>query len=63
MFQDEEQKAQLKCRVINRGDPYFNLHPVKFEEISHDPNISLIHEVITDNEIEQVKKIAKAKVR
>ena len=55
--------ARLKCRLSSRGDPYFALQPVKVEEMHHDPDVVLFHEVISEKEMKIVKEIAGPLVR
>ncbi|KAK4318236.1 hypothetical protein Pmani_001203 [Petrolisthes manimaculis] len=55
------QKAQhslLRCHVGNRGSHYLTLQPVRYEELHHDPDLTIFYDVISDAEIEQLKGIA-----
>ena len=49
------QKAHARCQVRNHGNYY---SWVKEEILSTDPWISLIYDVITDREVEEIKSIA-----
>ncbi len=53
---------RLKCRYINYN-PYIYIAPVKEELIHIDPDIWLFHDVITDSQIETMKKLATPKLK
>jgi len=48
---------RLKCRYINYN-PYIYIAPVKEEQLHIDPDIWLFHDVISNSEIETMKKLA-----
>lgn len=52
-------EARLACYLSDRGDPYFRLHPVKVEENSADPYVYTFYDIISDNEIESIKTLAR----
>jgi prolyl 4-hydroxylase len=43
--------------------PYLYIQPVKMEEAFHKPLIVIYHNVINDDEIETVKKMAQPRVQ
>ncbi len=58
----EEVKAKLKCRYVTNNVPFLKIAPLKLEEAYLDPYIVVYHDVMYDNEIETIKKLAKPKV-
>lgn len=46
----------------NKNLPSQLLKPVKVEMLNLDPDLNLFHDIITDSEIEHVKKLAKPQV-
>ncbi|XP_069936006.1 prolyl 4-hydroxylase subunit alpha-3-like [Cherax quadricarinatus] len=50
--------SELQCRYMSSGSPWLLLAPFKVEQVSLDPYIVLIYEVINPGEIEQVKERA-----
>lgn len=59
--QDLKVVATLKCRY-KTNTPFLRLAPLKYEEMSLSPYIVVYHEVLSDNEIEVIKRLAKPKV-
>ncbi len=59
-----ESEAQLHCSYTssNSKSAFLKLQPVKREQISLNPYIVMFHDVISDQDIETVKEIAKPKV-
>jgi len=53
---------RLKCRYINYN-PYIYIAPVKEEQLHIDPDIWLFHDVISNSEIETMKKLAIPKLK
>ncbi|XP_057374183.1 prolyl 4-hydroxylase subunit alpha-1-like isoform X2 [Daphnia carinata] len=51
--------AQLKCWYDSRRQPYFLLMPIKIEQNSMEPAIYTFHDVLSDDEIETIKELAK----
>ena len=43
-----------KCSLTDVGDPYFFLAPLKKETLSSDPHVYLLHDIVTDAEIEDM---------
>jgi prolyl 4-hydroxylase len=53
--------SKLKCRYINYH-PFLYIAPVKEEIVFDDPKMWLYHDVITDKQIETMKRLAFPKV-
>lgn len=51
--------AQLKCWYDNRGEPYLVLMPIKVEKHSLKPAVYTFYDVLSDQEIEAIKTLAK----
>lgn len=60
---DPKLLAQLKCRYITNNSPYLKIAPFKVEEANLKPYIVIYHDVIYDQEIEEIKQMAKPRVR
>lgn len=54
----ESVKARLKCRYVDFGRPFLKLARLKEEEAFLDPRILLYHDVIHDDEIETLRRMA-----
>ncbi|XP_049868039.1 prolyl 4-hydroxylase subunit alpha-2-like [Pectinophora gossypiella] len=54
--------ASLKCRYVHGPHPFLRLAPVKEEQLYHDPMIKLYRDVITDEEIRHIQRLAKPKL-
>lgn len=54
----QKQIVQLKCRYLS-NTPYTRLVKSKIEEFYLDPYIIVFHDVISDNEVEVMKKVGK----
>jgi hypothetical protein len=52
----------MKCRYNQGGNPYLRISPVKEELIFEKPKILIYHDIISDKEIEIVKRLARPKV-
>lgn len=52
----------LKCRYVDRGIPFLKIAPFKEEEAYLDPRIVIYHNVIHDEEIETIKRMAQPRV-
>ena len=59
---DDKVAARLKCRYTTGRHPFLKIQPVKVEEAALKPYIVVYHEVISDDEIETVKKLAQPRV-
>ncbi|CRK94746.1 CLUMA_CG008246, isoform A [Clunio marinus] len=60
---DDELLSSLFCSYVDNGVPFLKIGPLKIEQISHDPYIVVYHDVMYDNEIEIVKKMAKPRFK
>lgn len=52
----------LKCRYLTETHPFLKLAPLKLEQLYLDPDVALLYDVMTDGEIEVLKKCAKPNV-
>lgn len=59
----EKLLSKLRCSYVNNGVPFLLIAPFKVEEISHDPFIVVFHDVMYDNEIEVIKRMAKPRFK
>ena len=57
-----EVQKNLKCRYVDRGIPFLKIAPFKEEEAYLDPRIVVYHNVIYDEEIETIKRMAQPRV-
>nr|CAH0108398.1 unnamed protein product [Daphnia galeata] len=55
---DPEIEAPLRCRYVTNNVPYFFIQPIKMEEALMNPRIVIYHDVISDEEIDTLKKLA-----
>ncbi|XP_057666145.1 prolyl 4-hydroxylase subunit alpha-1 [Diorhabda carinulata] len=53
--------AQLKCRYVTHNNPFLLIAPFKVEEAHINPNLYIFHDVMSDQEIETVKRLARPK--
>ncbi|XP_015589995.1 prolyl 4-hydroxylase subunit alpha-2 isoform X2 [Cephus cinctus] len=58
-----EVQRNLKCRYVDRGIPFLKIAPFKEEEAYHDPRIVIYHDVIYDDEIEVIKRLAQPRFK
>lgn len=54
--------SKLKCKYVTNNSYFLKIAPLKLEEAYLKPYIVIYHEVIYDEEIEFVKKMAKPRV-
>jgi prolyl 4-hydroxylase len=59
---DPEIEAPLRCRYVTNNVPYFFIQPIKMEEALMNPRIVIYHDVISDEEIDTLKKLAQPRV-
>ena len=59
---DPKIEGQLRCRYTTNNVPFFFIQPVKMEEAFLNPRIVVYYDVISDDEIETVKKMAQPRV-
>lgn len=62
-FQDYKLKHKLKCRYVHKNNPRLLLKPAKEEEVYLNPWIVIYHDVVSDKEIDTIKRIATPLVR
>ncbi|KAM8708482.1 hypothetical protein ACLKA7_015457 [Drosophila subpalustris] len=53
-----QKRTNLCCRYNFTTTPFLRLAPLKMEEINHDPYIVMYHNMISDHEIEQMKRMS-----
>ncbi|KAK7086465.1 hypothetical protein SK128_012590 [Halocaridina rubra] len=53
-------RSTLSCRNYNGRDPWLLLGPFRIEELSHDPHITVIYDVITPEESQSIISTARA---
>ena len=53
---------ELKCRYLDNGKPFLRIAPFKIEEAYLKPMIWIVHDVMTDDEIATIKKLAHPRV-
>ena len=56
-------RSKMTCRYFYGVHPFMKIAPVKEEEVFLEPRLVLYHDVITDNELDVVKKLATPRVR
>jgi len=56
-------EARLRCRYFRNNNPYLLLGPIKEEEAYLNPRLVIYHDVISDREIETVKKLAQPRFK
>ena len=52
----------LYCQLLHQDNPYLKLGPMKYEMLNYDPEISLLHDFISDVEIKKIKTTVKGKL-
>lgn len=55
-------QKELRCRYVDRGIPFLKIAPFKEEEAYLEPRIVIYHDVIYDDEIETIKRMAQPRV-
>lgn len=56
-------QKDLRCRYVDRDIPFLKIAPFKEEEAYLDPRIVIYHDVIHDEEIETIKRMAQPRVK
>ncbi|XP_032454381.1 prolyl 4-hydroxylase subunit alpha-1 isoform X2 [Nasonia vitripennis] len=56
-------QKELRCRYVDRGIPFLKIAPFKEEEAYLDPRIVIYHDVIYDDEIETIKRMAQPRFK
>jgi prolyl 4-hydroxylase len=59
---DPKIEARLRCRYVTNNVPLFFIQPLKMEEAFLKPLLFIYHNVINDEEINIVKKLAQPNV-
>ncbi|XP_001867743.2 prolyl 4-hydroxylase subunit alpha-1 [Culex quinquefasciatus] len=59
----EADLAKLRCRYVTNSSPFLKIAPLKLEEAHLEPYIVIYHEVMSDAEIEVIKRLAKPRFR
>lgn len=54
--------SRLRCSYTTNNVPFLFLQPIKMEEAYLKPRIVIYHDVISDQEIETIKRLAQPKV-
>ncbi|XP_068632631.1 prolyl 4-hydroxylase subunit alpha-2-like [Battus philenor] len=54
---------RLRCSYLTKNHPFLLLAPIKVEQIYIEPDVFLYHQVISDEEIEQIKSMAKPRFK
>lgn len=54
--------CRLTCRYLTENHPFLKLAPIKMEQRYIDPDVFVFYEVLSDEEIEFVKSMAKPRV-
>ncbi|CAH2076655.1 unnamed protein product, partial [Iphiclides podalirius] len=57
----QEISKRLKCTFLTGTHPFLKLAPIKMEQMYIGPDIYVFHQVISDEEIEHIKNMAKPK--
>lgn len=58
-----EVQAKLRCRYLTRPENLFlTIAPFKIEEAHLDPDLFIFHDVMSDEEIETIKRLAHPRV-
>lgn len=60
---DDALLSSLTCRYVTNNVPFLTIAPLKLEQVSHDPYIVVYHQVMYDNEIETLKRMAKPRFK
>lgn len=59
---DPKVEGRLRCRYVTNGTPFLFLQPIKMEEAYLKPRLVIYHDVMSEDEIETVKKMAQPRV-
>ena len=52
----------LYCQFLHKNNPYLKLGPMKYEMLNREPEINLLHNFISNEEIRNVKASVKGKL-
>ncbi|CAG9772637.1 unnamed protein product [Ceutorhynchus assimilis] len=53
-----EIKTQLRCRYVSNNNPFLKIAPFKVEEANLEPDLFIFHDVMSDDEIATIKRLA-----
>ena len=53
----------LKCLLLHQNNPYLKLGPFKFEYLHSNPEIGVVHEFATPNEVQKIRNSAKGHMK
>ena len=51
------------CKFEDKGHPYLKLQPLKLEVLLDEPMVHMYHEVVSDEDIAEIKRMASSTVR
>ena len=54
--------AKLFCRYRHNNHPYLILQPIKEEQVLDEPVVYVFHDIISNNDIQQIKELATSHV-
>lgn len=54
--------SKLKCKYVSHNNPFLLIAPFKVEEAHHKPDLFIYHDVMSDAEIETIKRLAVPRV-
>ena len=52
----------LYCQFLHQNNPYLKLGPMKYEKLNHEPEVNLLYDFISENEIHKLKVAVKDKL-
>ncbi|XP_075974422.1 prolyl 4-hydroxylase subunit alpha-1-like isoform X2 [Anticarsia gemmatalis] len=58
-----EISSRLTCRYMTENHPFLKIAPIKMEMMYLKPDIVLFHDVLSDNEIETIKQMARPRFK
>ncbi|CAH2076657.1 unnamed protein product, partial [Iphiclides podalirius] len=58
-----EMKKKLKCSYLTENHPFLKLAPIKMEQMYIEPDVVVFHEVMSDEEIEHLKDMARPRFK
>ena len=61
-FRTPDMDIGQACHLLHHGDPFNQLGPFKLEQLSGQPYITVIHQLMSDGEMEHFKNYAKDKL-
>ena len=58
----QNSKAGDYCKFWDKGHPYLKLQPLKLEVLLDDPLIHIYHDVVSEEDIAEMKRMASSKL-